>query len=223
MIHTEKVHVMFGLLAAVGGACGLRAVFRAGSPTRLVWPALAVLVGVFLFIPVEGHTLTYQQVGWWDTIVSAIPTDRANWIPNWIATLSVRHVLQHKIGGLCIIVMGVVEYQRGRERLMAQGWGMVLPVMLIGAGLAFGIHGGSAEHLPSRGEQVHHWLFGAAFVAAGSSLGLARSGVLRGRMWHGLWALLVLLVGLQIALLYRVAPPTETEEHQHESTGPGQR
>lgn len=223
MIHTEKVHVMFGLLAALGGACALRATFRPTSPTRLVWPVIAVVVGVVLFIPVEGHTLTYQEVGWWDTIRSMIPTDRANWIPNWIATLSVRHVLQHKIGGLCIIVMGAVEFLRGMGWLSRTGWGAVLPVMLAGAGLAFGIHGGSAEHLPTRGEQLHHWVFGAAFVAAGLSLGLARSGRLSGRMWLGAWAVLVMLVGLQIALLYRVEPPTGTEEHQHEGTGSGQR
>lgn len=219
MLHTEKVHVMFGLLAAFGAACALRAAFRPESPARLVWPAVAILVGVFLFIPVEGHTLTYQDVGWWDTILSVLPTDRANWIPNWIATLSVPHVLQHKIGGFAIITMGVVEWQRGRGSLQGNGWAVILPLMLVIAGLAFGIHGGSSDHLPSRGEQVHHWIFGTAFVLAGLSLGLARTGRVEGRMWHGAWAVLVLLTGLQIALLYRVDPPTETEEHHHESAG----
>jgi hypothetical protein len=221
MVHTEKVHVMFGLLAAIGGASALRTTWKPGSRLRLVWPAVALLLGIALFIPVEGHTLTYEPLGWWATIASAIPTDRVNWIPNWIDTLSVRHVLQHKVGAAAVIVLAVVEALRGSGRLKGRAWDSMLPLMLIAIGLAFGIHGNSAEHLPSIAEQVHHWILGVVLTFGGTTLGLARLGALSHRHWHAIWAAGVLFVGLDIAVFYRLdSTPSSAEAHQHESPGP---
>jgi hypothetical protein len=225
MVHTEKVHVMFGILEAIGGAGALWATARPRSLARLIWPAVTLIVGVFLFIPVEGHTLTYTNTGWWATIASAIPPDRTHWVSNWLRTLSVTHVLQHKIGAACIIGIAMVEFQRGRGRLLGPWWQQLMPALLILTGLVFGIHGGTSTHLPSRAEQLHHWILGTAFVIGGATLGLARHGTLRHRYWLSLWAVLTLLSGLDIALFYRLhAPyPTPSEAHSHESTGPGMR
>ena len=216
MVHTEKVHMMFGILAAMGGAGALWATMRPSSWLRYAWPLVALLVGVFLFIPVEGHTLTYTTTGWWETIASAIPVDRKGWVANWASSLSVIHVLQHKLGAACIIAMATIELARAGGRLQARPWSLALPVLLAGCGLAFGIHGGSDDHLPTQAERIHHWLFGAAFVAGGVSLALARLRVLRHRAWQGAWAACVLLVGLDIALFYRldrIPPPTEGHSH----------
>lgn len=224
MVHTEKVHVMFGVLAALGGAGALWATWRPRSWLRFAWPVLALVVGVFLLVPVEGHTLTYTDTGWWETIVSAIPSDRAGWIGDWFRTLSVTHVLQHKLGAASILGLAGIELLRARGGLQGRPWGLALPVLLVTCGLAFGLHGGTTAHLPSRAELVHHWVFGVAFVAGGATLGMARRGILRHRAWHGVWAALVLLVGLDIALRYRLdRVPTSTEIHSHESPGPGKR
>ena len=80
------------------------------------------------------------------------------------------------------------------------------------------------EHLPTRTEQLHHWLLGGVLTTGGITLGLARANVLRGRGWHALWAAGVFVVGLDIALFYRLQPtPPSAEAHQHESPGPRMR
>jgi len=223
MTHTEKVHVVFGILGAVAGALALVHAFRPASRAQFVWPLIAILIGFCLFIPVEAQTRTYQEVGWWDTILSVVPESPRYWFDNWFAKLASWHVLQHKAAGLMIMVVGVVEFLRARGRLATSGWRFALPVLLVLIGLAFGIHGGTAVHLPHPTEKLHHRIFGVAFVLAGLVQALVEMGRLRGA-WRGAWALLVMLVGLDIAFFYRINPGEfQPGEHQHASAGSGMR
>jgi len=223
MTHTEKVHVIFGIMASVAGGLALWHAYRPRSRVGLVWPILTVVIGLGLFVPVEAQTRTYQEVGWWDTILSVVPDSPQYWIDNWFSKLGAWHVVQHKVGGLMIMVVGVVEWQRARGRLGTSLWRYSLPVLLVAIGLAFGIHGGGAAHLPTRTETLHHKLFGLAFVLAGLTKGLVEMGRLK-PSWRGVWAVLILVVGLDIALFYRLDPnELPTQGHQHESTGPGLR
>jgi hypothetical protein len=66
---------------------------------------------------------------------------------------------------------------------------------------------------------------GVAFAIAAATLLLVRTGRLRSPFWQGLWAILVTVVGLEIALFYRLTPTerTTTEEHHHASVDPGMR
>lgn len=224
MTHTEKVHIIFGLMAACIGFFALWGTAVPGSRARLVWPALTFLVGFFLFIPVEAQTRTYQPVGWGATLLSAVPDNAEYWLDNWFRYLRERHVLQHKVGGLLIMAAGIIEYARARGRLQRGRWEAALPVLLLGIGIAFGVHGGSAEHLPNLTEQRHHQVFGLLFAAAAVTLGLARTKHLRRPAWHLVWAVLVLVVGLDIALLYRLTPAERAiGGHHHASTGSGMR
>lgn len=223
MTHTEKVHVIFGLLAAITGALALWHAFRPTSRVRHVWPVLTFLIGFCLFIPVEAQTRTYVEVSWWATILSVVPDSPQYWLDNWFAKLASWHVVQHKVGGLMIMVVGVVEGLRGRGRLSTSGWRFVLPMLLVGIGIAFGVHGGGSEHLPSWSEQVHHHVLGVAFVLAGIIQGLVERGRLHGA-WRGAWALLVLLVGLDISVFYRLDPADlPAGGHNHASVGTGLR
>ncbi len=225
MTHTEKVHVFFGLMLAVVGGLALWSAYRPASPTRFLWPILAFLVGFVVFIPVEAQTRTYREVGWWSTILSAVPESPRYWAQNWFRYLSEIHVIQHKVGGLLAMVAGVIEWYRIRGRLAAPGWGWALPALLVGIGLAFGIHGGSVEHLPFRVEQVQHRIFGGAIVLAGVLLGLIRGGRLRHAVWAGSWAAVLLAAGLSITFFYRLSPAERAmgAEMTHASAGPGMR
>lgn len=224
MTHTEKVHVIFGLLGALAGGLAWWSCYHPGSRARLVWAALAFLIGFFLFIPVEAQTRTYKPVGWLDTLLSAIPESPQYWLGNWFSKLSQWHVLQHKIGGLLIMVVGVVEWRRGRGRPLGRVWDHALPLLLVGIGLSFGVHGGIEGHLQFRVERVHHWIFGAAFIAAGVTLLLAQTGRLQRPIWRAAWAILIVAVSLNIAFFYRLDPSARgTEIHHHEGTGPGMR
>jgi uncharacterized membrane protein len=224
MTHTEKIHVIFGILAAITGALALWSVYRPASRLRLVWPIIAFLIGLFLFIPVEAQTRTYQEVGWWDAFLSVVPQHPARWASDWFHFLPQRHVVQHKVGSLLMMSIGVIEFRRAQGRLSGKTWGLALPVVLLGIAIAFGIHGGTAAHLSHRTEQVHHHLLGVAFAVAAIALALVRTGRVSGRPWDGFWAALILAVGIDIAIFYRLTPAERgPEAHHHESAGPGMR
>lgn len=223
MTHTEKVHVIFGVLAAVTGGLALWHTVRPRSRAGLVWPILTFLIGFCLFIPVEAQTRTYIEVGWWDTLLSVVPDSPQYWLDNWFTKLTAWHVVQHKVGGLLIMIVGVVEWQRARGRLARSWRRYVLPVLLVLIGIAFGVHGGSAAHLPYHSELIHHRIFGVAFVLAGLTQVLVETGRLRGA-WRATWTLLVLVVGLDIAFFYRLDPrELPTGGHHHASADPGMR
>ena len=206
MTHTEWVHVAFGTGVALMSALALWGARHPRSPAATVWPLIAFLIGVILFIPVESHTRTYVALSLTEVIPLIIPDDPANWVADWIRRTTTAHVIQHKIGGFAAMVAGGVETARARGRLRTSRWAQVLPACLICAGLAFGIHGGSASHLPFRMEQVQHQVLGVGLVAAGLLLGLHRAGVLRNPAWGMAWAWLGLAVGLNLALFYRLPP-----------------
>jgi hypothetical protein len=218
MTHTEKVHVLFGLVAVLTGGLALVGTYRPNGYARKAWPVLAFLIGLCLFIPVEAQTRTYQVTGWWETFRSVIPQSPATWVTDWVRYLPQRHVIQHKIGAVAIMAVGLVEWLRARGRLMGAPVRWALPALLIAIALAFGVHGGTAVHLSHRSEQIHHLVLGVAFAAGGVSLALVRAGLLRARPWDALWALLVLGLGLDIALFYRLSPLERvTGVHHHES------
>lgn len=220
MTHTEKVHVVYGILAVFAGGFALWHAVRPSSRARFVWPGIALLIGFCLFVPVEAQTRTYAEVGWWDTIRSLVPQDPRHWLGDWFATLAAWHAVQHKMGGLLIMAVGVIEWQRARGRLLTSRWGYALPVLLFTIGLTFGIHGGTSTHLPYRSEQVHHWILGMAFVLAAVVQALVEAKRLGGA-WRGAWAMLILLVGLDIAFFYRLDPREFTPgQHHHASADP---
>lgn len=226
MTHTEKVHVIFGAIAALVGLLGLWSTWRPDSRARYAWPVLTFLIGFFLFIPVEAQTRTYQPLGWWETLGSFVPEHPETWLSDWPRYLTHRHVIQHKVGSFLVMLCGAVELARARGRLSAPAWGWLFPSLMLAVALAFGLHGGSAEHLPNRVEQLHHQVLGVLLTVAAISVFLVRAGRLQGVFWRGAWAGLVLVVGLDIALLYRLSPAernASAEGHHHESTGPGMR
>jgi hypothetical protein len=202
--HTELVHSYFGAGVAGMGILAAAAIRRPGGAAHQAWPVLSVLIGLCLFLPVEAHTRTYQQVGWLATLESVVPQHAGTWLRDWWATVQSVHAVQHKLGGLLAIAAGVVEFGVARGRLQKPMWGRLLPWFSIALGLAFGVHGGTAAHLPSRTEQMHHWILGAAFVIGGAILALSDAGVLTGARWRYAWPLLVTLAGLDLALFYRL-------------------
>jgi len=204
MTHTERVHVYFGLgliLIGVLAAVGER---RRGGPAQLISALLVLGIGLALFVPVEEGTLTYREVGWLAVLRSIVPNDPGTWLSQWWTHATAPHVIQHKVGGFLAVLAGVIEVGRARRWWDGTAAGLALPILSVGTGAAFGIHGGTADHLPNPVEQVHHWLLGGGLALAGVLLGLQRTGKLRHPAWRYAWPVLVILVGLQIALFYRL-------------------
>jgi hypothetical protein len=199
MTHTEIVHILFGgAVAAMGLAAYPR--WAGGRRLRYLWPSLAFLIGFFLFIPVESGTRTYAVSGWWDTFRDAFP----DWGESWSYNFTMRHIIQHKITGLLAMLVGLIETGRAAGWLRRPVWGRLLPFFSIAVGLFLGIHGGTHMHLPSRVEQLHHWILGAAFVGGGIVLWLVQAQYLRGPRWADVWPTIVLLAGLDLVFFYRL-------------------
>jgi hypothetical protein len=200
MSHTEHVHILFGIGLTLTGALWLGGQTPVGHRLRYVWPLILVAVGVFLVIPTETQERTYVPVDAWNTFLSVFP----NSLSVWLTTVQKVHVIQHKVSGLCAIVAGAIEEGRACGWLTTSRWHWALPLLTIAAGLAIGIHGGTHRHLPRVVEQAHHWIMGGAFVLGGVAQGIA---VGYRRDHPGLRRVLpalVLLAGLDLALLYRL-------------------
>lgn len=224
MTHTERVHVLFGLVAAVVGGLALRGCYRPAGWARLAWPVLAFLIGVCLFIPVEAQSRTYQPTGWWETLVSVVPQHPRTWAGDWLRYLPQRHVVQHKLGALGIMAVGGVEWLRARGRLAGSAGRWALPALLLAVAIAFGVHGGSPAHLSHPSELLHHHILGLALAAGAVSAALVRAGLLPARPYEAVWPALVLIVGLDVALFYRLSPTERMAGgHHHESADPGMR
>jgi hypothetical protein len=206
MTHTERTHLLFGTGLALMGLLAMLAARRRHGAAAAAWPVLAFCIGFVLFIPVESQTRTYRAMEWGSFLATLVPDHPASWVADWLERARAGHVVQHKLGGLLAMAAGLVELGIARRWLEEDRWTPLLPLCLIATGAAFGIHGGSTHHLPFAAEQTHHRLLGLGLAAGGVTLGLHRAGVLSHRGWALLWPLLAMLVGLNMALFYRLPP-----------------
>lgn len=206
MTHTERVHVLFGAGVVLMALLAIRAEWRPTGPAAIAWPSLALTIGFLLFIPVEAQTRTYAVLGWADVLRTLVPDHPARWIEDWLATARATHALQHKVGALAAMVAGAAELARARGALIHPRWRYVLPASLLVVAASFGIHGGTAHHLPFAMEQRQHHFMGAGFALGGLSAGLHRAGILPHRGWALVWPTLALLAGLGLVLFYRLPP-----------------
>jgi hypothetical protein len=224
MSYTEWVHVYFGILVALVGGLALLAVIRPAGPARFAWPVVLILTGLVLFIPVEAQSRTYEVADWWDALRSVLPSSGRAYLGEWFGHLNHLHAIQHKAAAVFMMVAGVVEYRRARGQPASFGWGWLFPLLILGVALSFGLHGGSMGHGIQPSERWEHRLMGVVLAAAAVALALVRMGRLQGKGFEGLWAALVLALGLHLTLFYRLDPTTpQVEVHHHESTGPGMR
>lgn len=206
MTHTEWVHVLFGIGLVLMSVLAIRAEWRPDGVAASAWPVLAILIGLLLFVPVEAHTRTYVVLGWTDVLRTLVPDRPAHWLGDWLVAAHPTFVLQHKIGGAAAMVLGGVELARARGFLPDPRWRHMLPACILVAAVSFGLHGGTAHHLPFASEQRQHHVMGAAFALSGLSVGLHRAGILPHRRWALVWPVLALLAGISLVLFYRLPP-----------------
>ena len=206
MTHTEWVHVLFGIGLVLMALLAIRAEYRPGGVADSVWPSLAILIGLLLFVPVEAHTRTYMVLGWTDVLRTLVPDRPSHWLGDWFVAVRPAFVVQHKIGGAAAMLLGSVELGRARGFFSDPRWRHVLPVCILVAAASFGLHGGTAHHLPFATEQREHHVMGVAFALSGLSVGLHRAGILPHRRWALVWPVLALCAGISLVLFYRLPP-----------------
>jgi hypothetical protein len=116
-------------------------------------------------------------------------------------TLGDREAIEHKLSGLIILAMGVVEWLRVRGTLSHWAWGMLFPCLAITGGtiLLFHLHPVSNFNYLGRNNQPHI-TEGITAILAGVTYLRGEWGIMRQRGWRLVPAGLVILMGLQLIL-----------------------
>lgn len=112
-------------------------------------------------------------------------------------------IIQHKIYGLLLFLVGMVEALRRTRRLSAGLWSTLLPLFAIIGGLMLFGHS-HGVHPSAQKIATHHALMGTMAATAGSSKLLSSwfylSSHTRSPAWEWFWAGLIVFIGIQLLI-----------------------
>lgn len=171
------------LLLPIGLAMLLAAWGRSRFPwVTLLWPALMLVLAAFVLYRSDPYAWPYGVKG-------------------FAESLAERKVFEHKLSGLIILVMGLVEWLRARKTLVHWLWGMIFPLLAIAGGtvLFFHVHPESNFNYLGRFNQPHV-TEGITAIHTGVTYILSERKLVRGSWWAFIPPLLVLLMGVQLIL-----------------------
>lgn len=153
---------------------------RQRSRLNLLWAALALGLAAFV-------------------LYRSDPTAWPYGVRTLVETLGDREVVEHKLSGVIILAMGVVEWLRVRGILSHWLWGMIFPWLAItgGAILLFHLHPVSNFNYLGRNNQPHI-TEGITAILAGVTYLLGEWGIMRQRWWRLVPPALVILMGVQL-------------------------
>jgi len=186
--YSEFNHHVAGLLLLVIGCAELSQALRSSSPlwARLLLPTALGFMGLFLLIwsdheawPIGSLTLSQTLYG------------------------GDHEILQHKLYGVLAVLVAAIEIPRRIGRLRRAAWMVPLPAFAIAGGWmlfnhSHGFHP-SAQHIA-----LHHAVMGTLAITAGSSKLVSAwktgASLPAQSRWELLWAVLLLVIGLQLTL-----------------------
>ena len=186
--YSEFNHHVAGVLLLVIGCAELSQALRATSPlwARLLLPAVLGFMGVFLLVWSDHEAWPIGSLSLSQTLYGGD-----------------HEILQHKLYGVLAVLVAAIEVLRRIGRLGHAAWMVPLPAFaIVGGWMLFnhshGFHP-SAQHIA-----LHHAIMGTLAITAGSSklVSAWTTGVslpARSR-WELLWAVLLLVIGLQLTL-----------------------
>lgn len=124
---------------------------------------------------------------------------------SFVQTFSWRdpEIIQHKIYGLLLFLVGTVEALRRTRRLSAGLWSTLLPLFAIVGGLMLFGHS-HGVHPSAQKIATYHALMGTMAATAGSSKLLSSwfypSSHTRSPAWEWFWAGLIVFIGIQLLI-----------------------
>jgi hypothetical protein len=153
---------------------------------RLLLPAAMLLGSVILLVGSDHEAWPIGSLSFAQTFSSHDP-----------------EIIQHKIYGLLLFLVGKVEVLRRTRRISAGLWSALLPLFAIVGGLMLFGHS-HGVHPSAQKIAMHHAMMGTLAITAGSSkllLGWFRPS-LHGRSpaWGWLWAGPIVLIGMQLLM-----------------------
>jgi len=113
-------------------------------------------------------------------------------------------IFQHKLYGLLLLVVGMIEWLRRAGRLAHRAWVAPLPIFAILGGLLLFWHS-HGDHPSAQKIALHHAVMGVMAIAAGSCKLVSASTAVQphpspATRWAMAWAGLILLIGVQLLL-----------------------
>jgi len=186
--YSEFNHHLAGLLVLLMGCAELSQALHLTSIfwARLVLPAAMLLGSVMLLVGSDHEAWPIGSLSFAQTISGHDP-----------------EIIQHKICGLLLFLVGAVEAVRRTRRISTGLWSALLPLFAIVGGLMLFVHS-HGVHSSAEKIAMHHAMMGTMLVTAGSSKllpGWFRSPLhVRSPAWEWLWAGLIVLIGMQLLM-----------------------
>ena len=176
-------HVAGWIVLAIGGIMGLQAFELRGAPwLRPAWTVLAMLIGVLIlfFSDPEGWPIGYQTLA---------------------QSLASEEVREHKLSGVIVLALALVEFLRLRGRLAHPAWGLFLPLLSIGAGAILVGHQHAVSNFSFLGRaNLAHVTEGITAILIGLTKILYDWRLWRGRAAALSWPALTVALALQLIL-----------------------
>jgi hypothetical protein len=171
------------IVLAIGGLMFLPAFQIRQAPwLRPAWTVLAMSIGVLILIfsdpegwPVGDLTLAQS--------------------------LASEEVREHKLSGVIVLGLGLVEFLRLQGALQSRVWGLFLPVLSIGAGAILLQHQHAVSNFSYLGRaNLPHVTEGLTAILIGATKILADWGLWRGRLGALAWPAFTVALALQLIL-----------------------
>lgn len=177
--HLAGVFVIVIGLSELHYALGVKKI----SWARFLLPVSMLSAGGFLLIWSDHEAWPIGSLSFADTFLGG----------DW-------EMLQHKLFGLLLLLVGTIEWLRRLGRLSQVLWRIPLPAFAILGGLSLFVHSHGA-HPAAHQIAVHHAVMGVMAVTAGSTKLLSQWRRPRACFpWELAWSALILLIGLQLLL-----------------------
>jgi putative copper resistance protein D len=186
--YSESNHHIAGLLVIIMGLAELSHVLRLSSLrwARFLLPSALLLAGVFLMVWSDHDAWPIGSLGFVETFGGAD-----------------HEILQHKIYGILVLMVGSVEFFRRSGRIGHKAWTSPLPLMAIVGGVMLFSHS-HGSHPAAHKIAVHHAIMGTMAVTAGSSklvsAWIGEKDDSTSTRWEWVWVAFMLLIGTQLLL-----------------------
>ncbi|MEW6544861.1 MAG: hypothetical protein AB1411_14785 [Nitrospirota bacterium] len=149
-----------------------------------LWPAVWIIMGLFLFVRGDPDAWPMGGPGLWES-VTTLPT--------------AHQVIQHKVLTLVAVFIGLFEWLKGRRVLAHPVWAYVIPTLWAGAALALLLHR-HLEHPQMDLANMQHLSWGIQGLLLAVLRLLEDTRVVRWPHRAGLWTIVLMALGVQIAL-----------------------
>jgi hypothetical protein len=185
-LQSEFNHHLAGMFLIIAGAfiLGEDRLSKLWPGLRYVWPACFLAGGIFLLFLSDMDVWPFGPLTPWYAVTHDVED------------------LQHKIFGLILLVLGIIEWQRTRGRLKASWSAWLFPIVGMSGAilLLFHVHSGdmSAPHAMETMDHIKREHLGFTMTGFGVSLskGLAETRSRWQQLFISLWPALLLALGL---------------------------